>query len=121
MGTWQAWLTNHLQVTTTDAQNQDLDNRNSWFITTILKRKYFPKMVFRSFDKPLLQASSLNSSGLSTPESLWDIALQHLAEKSPWLSRTNAASVHRCRELIGVTPNVKEHDGETNLTPWKSR
>ena len=114
----QAWLTNHLQVTTTEAQNQDLDNRTRGLLMHDIEAEIFSKNGVPVFDKPLLQASSLNSSGLSTPESLWDIALQHLAEKSPWLSRTNAVSVHRCRELIGVTPNVwKEYlDGETNLT-----
>ncbi|MEC8258238.1 MAG: PD-(D/E)XK nuclease family protein [Candidatus Thermoplasmatota archaeon] len=113
----QAWLTNHLQVTTTEAQNQDLDNRTRGLLMHDIEAEIFSKNGVPVFDKPLLRASSLNSLGLSTPESLWDIVLQHLAEKSPWLSRTNAVSVHRCRELIGVTPNVwKEYlDGETNL------
>ena len=35
---------------------------------------------------------------------LWESILSRLLELAPWLSRTNAVSVHRCNDLIGCSP-----------------
>ena len=52
-------------------------------------------------------------------EDLWTICLQYLEDQIPWLSRNNAVSIHRCKEIIGVDSSVwKQHiDGEITLQP----
>jgi len=35
----------------------------------------------------------------------WGVALQTLAENATWMRREDGISAHRCRDLIGVTPN----------------
>ena len=35
---------------------------------------------------------------------LWQSVLSRLSELAPWLTRTNAVSVHRCNDLIGCSP-----------------
>ena len=71
------------------------------------------------FDKALVASVPIVDSTYNDINDLWLKSLEYLADKSPWLSRKNAVSVHRCREIIGVTPDVwQEHlDGETILQP----
>ena len=58
------------------------------------------------FDKPLTESMPLIDSPHNQIDVLWQKSLEFLASKSPWLSRKNAVSVHRCREVIGVTPEI---------------
>ena len=71
------------------------------------------------FDKPLTSSLPIAHCKYNDIDELWLKSLDYLANQSPWLARKNAVSVHRCREIIGVTPDVwQEHlDGETILQP----
>ena len=47
---------------------------------------------------PMHQGTSLSN------QEIWESLLWHLSEIAPWLTRTNAVSVHRCNDLIGCSP-----------------
>jgi hypothetical protein len=48
-------------------------------------------------------------------DQIWTSLLHHLSILAPWLSRTNAVSVHRCNDLIGCSPEewTQWLEGET--------
>mgnify|MGYP005702393969 FL=1 len=115
----QAWMKNYLQLTTFETQNEDIDNRTRGLLIHDVEAEIFSKIGVPVFDTALKRGLLLSDSEYNSLEDLWQFALQHLAEKSPWLSRTNAVSVHRCREIIGVTPDIWQEylTGATNLEP----
>ena len=115
----QAWMKNYLQLTTFETQNEDIDNRTRGLLIHDVEAEIFSKIGVPVFDTALNRGLLLSDSKYNSLEDLWQFALQHLAEKSPWLSRTNAVSVHRCREIIGVTPDTWQEylTGATNLEP----
>ena len=115
----QAWMKNYLQLTTFETQNEDIDNRTRGLLIHDVEAEIFSKIGVPVFDTALNRGLLLSDSKYNSLEDLWQFALHHLAEKSPWLSRTNAVSVHRCREIIGVTPDTWQEylTGATNLEP----
>ena len=55
-------------------------------------------------DTPLAEGTPMHV-GLDLPlDQIWESLLQHLSQLAPWLSRTNAVSVHRCNDLVGCSP-----------------
>ena len=115
----QAWLTNYLQITTTEVQNQDIDNRTRGLLMHDIEAEMLSLNGVPVFDKPLTSSLPIAHCKYNDIDELWLKSLDYLANQSPWLARKNAVSVHRCREIIGVTPDVwQEHlDGETILQP----
>ena len=115
----QAWLTNILQITPMEVQNQDIDNRTRGLLMHDIEAEIMSVNGIPVFDKPLESSLPIAHSTFNDIDALWVKSLNFLASKSPWLSRKNAVSVHRCREIIGVTPDVwQEHlDGEIVLQP----
>ncbi|MCH2648932.1 MAG: PD-(D/E)XK nuclease family protein [Candidatus Poseidoniaceae archaeon] len=115
----QAWLTNYLQLTSHEIQNEDLDNRTRGLLMHDIEAEIMSLNGVPVFDKPLTESMPLIDSPHNQIDVLWQKSLEFLASKSPWLSRKNAVSVHRCREVIGVTPEVWQEylDGEASLEP----
>ena len=115
----QAWLTNYLKLIPSEVQTQDIDNRTRGLLMHDIEAKIFSINGVPIFDKPLLEARPLHLSTHNSLDVLWQTALNYLAKQSPWLSRKNAVSVHRCREIIGTTPGRWQDylDGVTELTP----
>jgi len=55
-------------------------------------------------DTPLSEGTPMHVA-LDLPlDQIWASLLHHLSILAPWLSRTNAVSVHRCNDLIGCSP-----------------
>ena len=52
-------------------------------------------------------------------DALWGAVLTYLSDEVPWLTRYDAVAVHRCREMIGVTPTEWRLylEGENELEP----
>ena len=115
----QAWLTNQLKLTTHESQNQDVDNRTRGLLMHDIEAEIMSSNGVPVFAKPLTDSIPLASSSINDLDSLWTKCLDYLAHTSPWLSRKNAVSVHRCRETIGVTPEVWQEyiDGHSSLEP----
>ena len=115
----QAWLTNYLQLTSHEVQNEDLDNRTRGLLMHDIEAEIMSLNGVPVFDKPLTKSVPLIDSPNNEIDVLWQKSLQFLASKSPWLSRKNAVSVHRCREVIGVTPDIWQEylDGTVSLEP----
>ena len=55
-------------------------------------------------DPPLTEGTPMHVGLTLSLEEIWRLLLQHLSHLAPWLSRTNAVSVHRCNDLIGCSP-----------------
>lgn len=66
-------------------------------------------------DTPLSEGTPMHVA-LDLPlDQIWTSLLHHLSILAPWLSRTNAVSVHRCNDLIGCSPEewTQWLEGET--------
>lgn len=61
----------------------------------------------------------LHLGPMKTIPELWGSVLSYLESEVPWLSRNDAVAVHRCREMLGVTPNQwrMHREGEIELEP----
>ena len=60
--------------------------------------------------------SALIDGRIGSTLEAWEIALNTLSEKAPWMRREDGISAHRCRDLIGVTP-ATWNDWLENGTP----
>ena len=61
----------------------------------------------------------LHKGPMKTIPELWASVLSYLENEVPWLARNDAVAVHRCREMLGITPNQwRAHlEGEIDLEP----
>ena len=102
----QAWMKNYLQLTTFETQNEDIDNRTRGLLIHDVEAEIFSKIGVPVFDTALKRGLLLSDSKYNSLEDLWQFALHHLAEKSPWLSRTNAVSVSYTHLTLPTTLQV---------------
>ena len=98
-----AWMKNHLKAQAQESQSEDLDHRTRGTIlhdaeASILRYHGVPTAT-SPIDKPL----PLNQTDF---EQLWQSVLEFLKSEVSWLKRDDAIAVHRCREMLGVTPEV---------------
>ena len=115
----QAWLNDYLKINPTEVPAEDIDNRTRGVLMHDIEAKILSKNGVITFAKPLEFSKPISVSEYGELELLWNVVLEHLKIDSPWLSRKNAVSVHRCREVIGVTPDkwVEYLDGESEIEP----
>ena len=99
--------------------SEDIDNRTRGNLIHNLEAEILAKHGVPIADKPLQSGTPLYLGKNATIEDLWAICLQYLEDQIPWLSRNNAVSIHRCKEIIGVDSSVwKQHiDREITLEP----
>ena len=115
----QAWLKDYLKLDKFSNPSEDIDNRTRGNLIHNLEAEILAKHGVPIADKPLQSGTPLCLGKFGKIEDLWTICLQYLEDQIPWLSRNNAVSIHRCKEIIGVDSSVwKQHiDGEITLQP----
>ncbi len=97
----KAWYEKHLKLGTEEEIPEDLAANARGNIVHFVAQAIFEAHLTSNLPDKL---SSLQS-GLKTSD-LWDIALNTLIDKAPWMKRADGISAHRCKDLIGVTPSV---------------
>ena len=115
----QAWLNDFLKLNPIELQDEDIDNRTRGLLMHDLEASILSKNGIPVFSTPLRLSKPLQLLPVSDIETLWQLSLNHLKLESPWLGRKNAVSVHRCREIIGVNPEIWTQylEGMTEIEP----
>ena len=100
----RAWFEKHMYLGDSDQMEEDLAAATRGNIVHVV-------------EEAILRAHGLESSGavatpfplyagnLGSAEKAWEIALETLAQNATWMRREDGISAHRCRDLIGVSPN----------------
>ena len=115
----QAWVTGHLRAEGDENETEDIDHRTRG-------------QIIHDAEAALLGAHGVPIGGMAhrptgplhlgsnpTPAQGWDVILTHLEQHVPWLVRNDAIATHRCRDLLGVNPELwRAHlEGEQLLVP----
>ena len=98
-----AWMKNHLQAQAQESQSEDLDHRTRG---TILHDAEASLLRFHGVPTAARPITSPQPLGRTPLEQLWLSILDFLMDEVSWLKRDDAIAVHRCREMLGVTPDI---------------
>ena len=110
-----AWMKNHLKVQARESQSEDLDNRTRGTMLHDAEAALLRAHGIPTASAPVSSPSPLHSGSV---EQLWIAILHYLEQEVPWLARNDAVAVHRCREMLGITPDVWRSylEGEVELS-----
>lgn len=98
-----AWMKNHLKVEARESQSEDLDNRTRGTMLHDAEAALLRAHGVPTASSPIESPSPLHFASV---DQLWLSILQYLEQEVPWLTRNDAVAVHRCREMLGITPDV---------------
>ena len=114
-----AWMNKRLKAEPEDVQSEDVDARARGTMVhdaeAAMLNAHGVLTAAEAVDNPL----PLHQGPMKTVPELWDSVLSYLEREVPWLARNDAVAVHRCREMLGVTPSQwRMHlEGEIELKP----
>jgi len=112
-----AWMKNHLNIQAREEQTEDLDQRTRGTMLHDAEAALLEAHGVPTASAPVISPHPLGEGVLKTIDQLWVSILDFLERDVPWLTRNDAVAVHRCREMLGVTPDVwRGHlEGEIEL------
>jgi len=99
----KAWYEKHMRVSREEDLREDLAAITRGDIVhqieeTILHAHGIEPNKISALSNPL------NAGQIQNPENAWIIALNKLQEIAPWMKRVDGVAAHRCRDLVGVSP-----------------
>ena len=98
-----AWMKNHLKAQAQESQSEDLDHRTRGTILHDAEASLLRFHGVPTAARPITSPRPLDRTPL---EQLWLSILDFLMDEVSWLKRDDAIAVHRCREMLGVTPDI---------------
>lgn len=102
----QAWAEQTLQVTESSPElSEDIAPLTKGTLVHSIEEHLMTMLGIEVGGLPLSAGVPLHLGVPLSEQEIWESVLGRLSELAPWLSRTNAVSVHRCNDLIGCTPD----------------
>lgn len=113
-----AWMKNHLKIQARESQSEDLDQRTRGTMLHDAEAALLHAHGVPTASPPVSNPLPLHAGPFGSIDQLWGSILEFLEREIPWLVRNDAVAVHRCREMLGVTPEVwRQHlEGEIELS-----
>ncbi|MBT5594816.1 MAG: hypothetical protein HOJ60_04695 [Euryarchaeota archaeon] len=114
-----AWMDKQLKAEPEDVQSEDVDSRARGTMIhdaeAAMLNAHGVITAADAVENPL----PLHQGPMKSIPELWGSVLSYLGTEVPWLARNDAVAVHRCREMLGVTPREwRMHlEGEIDLEP----
>ncbi len=99
----KAWYEKHMRVTRDENLREDLAAITRGDIVHQIEETILYAHGLES-NKISAQSNPLNLGQLQNPENAWIIALNKLQEIATWMKRVDGVAAHRCRDLVGVSP-----------------
>lgn len=99
----KAWYEKHMRVTRDENLREDLAAITRGDIVHQIEETILYAHGLES-NKISSQSNPLNLGQLQNPENAWIIALNKLQEIATWMKRVDGVAAHRCRDLVGVSP-----------------
>ncbi len=116
----EAWMKSHLRAGIEETQSEDLDDRTGGTIIHDCEGAILEGHGVKIGGPALSKGVSLENGPVGTTDKAWKAVLEYLKENVPWLARKDAVSVHRTRDLLGIsTEQWQEYLDGTN-TPSAS-
>ena len=116
----KGWAQHFLEIEDPQSEiSEDIDSLQRGDLIHELLASIIGKHGVIAFGKESEHPMPLQEGPLPTLSEAWAHALTFLSEHASWLEQNHAISVHRCRHLLGVTPNEWRSylAGELDLTP----
>ena len=104
----RAWFERHMYIGKGDGLREDLAANVRGDIIHQVEEAILEAHGIQSGE-----ISPLHTGKLSGQEEAWEIALDVLEKSATWMKREDGISAHRCRDLIGVSPNVWKNSLES--------
>ena len=111
-----AWYERHLKLGKEEIVPEDLAANTRGNII-----HYVEEAILRAHglkkDKLPSKAKKLTDGELKNVDAAWQVALETLVAKAPWMKRADGVAAHRCRDLVGVNPSIWKSwlDGEDEI------
>ena len=100
-----AWYERHLKLGKEEIVPEDLAANTRGNII-----HYVEEAILRAHglkkDKLPSKAKKLTDGELKNVDAAWQVALETLVAKAPWMKRADGVAAHRCRDLVGVNPSI---------------
>ena len=114
-----AWMEKQLKAESEDVQSEDVDARARGTMIHDAEAAMLDAHGVTTAADAVTNPLPLHKGPMKTIPELWASVLSYLENEVPWLARNDAVAVHRCREMLGVTPNQwRAHlEGEIDLEP----
>ena len=115
----QAWLEKHLGARELEQPTEDIDDRVRGVLVHEIEGAILEGHGIEVSGEPSKIALPLSKGPLDTIDKVWKVALNYLELNAEWLTRSNAVAHHRCRDMIGFTPEEWNLylQGEKELPP----
>ena len=102
----QAWSEQTLDATdNTPEPSEDIAPLTKGTLVHAIEEHLMTLLGIEVGGTPLAEGTPMHQGTSLSNQEIWESLLWHLSEIAPWLSRTNAVSVHRCNDLIGCSPD----------------
>ena len=115
----KAWMDTQLKARSDEVLGEDLESRTRGTLIHDTEAAMLRGHGVLTAQDAISAPLPLHLGPINTVELAWGEVLAYLSTEVPWLSRYDAVAVHRCREMIGVTPNEWRQylEGELELEP----
>ena len=114
-----AWMDKRLKAKSEDVQSEDVDSRARGTMVHDAEAAMLNAHGVITAGEAVENPIPLHQGPMKTVPELWGSVLSYIESEVPWMARNDAVAVHRCREMLGVTPNQwRMHiEGEIDLEP----
>ncbi|MDP6866320.1 MAG: PD-(D/E)XK nuclease family protein [Candidatus Poseidoniaceae archaeon] len=101
----QAWMEQTLQATENSPEpSEDIAPLTKGTLVHSIEEHLLTLLGIEVGGNPLARGAPMHLGIPLSNQEIWESMLGRLSELAPWLTRTNAVSVHRCNDLIGCSP-----------------
>ena len=101
-----AWLEKHLLANQIEESSEDIDSRTRGLLIHDIQAFILEEHGLNIEGPAILSSTPLIEGKLNTIEKLWEKSLEFIEQNAPWLSRKNAVSHHRCRDMLGINSYI---------------
>ena len=114
-----AWLEKHLLANQVEESSEDIDSRTRGLLIHDIQAFILQEHGLDIGGQAITSSTPLIKGELNTIEKLWEKSLEFIEQHAPWLSRKNAVSHHRCRDMLGIDSYIWQQylESEIDLEP----
>ena len=100
-----AWVERHLKLGKEEIVPEDLAANTRGNIIHFVEEAILRAHGLKQDQLPS-ETKKLTEGELKNVDAAWQVALETLVAKAPWMKRADGVAAHRCRDLVGVNPSV---------------
>lgn len=100
----KAWMDTQLKARAEETLSEDLESRTRGTLIHDTEAALLRSHGIPTAEDAVSSPLPLHLGPNNSVDALWGAVLTYLSDEVPWLTRYDAVAVHRCREMIGVTP-----------------